>query len=135
MKLNKMNLKKTKKEYNKLFSIDLDFEQYKSKSGIIFTIYYEKLNLLEVGFFENNKLLGDKLKQKDSILLDKKGGKINDLNLLIGTLNELGIKSSGQLHYKYSNTLMRHLSTLGWPIGQSLHKARRIRKELTCALI
>jgi len=28
---------------------------------------------------------------------------------------------------------MRHLYTLGWPIGRSLYKQRKIKKELLCA--
>ena len=62
----------------------------------------------------------------------KKGNK-KDLYLLITTLKELGIKYSDNLYFKYSGTLMRHLTILGWPIGKSLHKQRKIKKELLCA--
>jgi len=27
---------------------------------------------------------------------------------------------------------MKHLSTLGWPVGRSLYKQRKIKKELVC---
>ena len=62
----------------------------------------------------------------------KKGNK-KDLFLLITTLKELGIEFSDNLYYKYSGYLMRHLSTLGWPVGRSLYKQRNIKKELVCA--
>ena len=62
----------------------------------------------------------------------KKGNK-KDLFLLITTLKELGIKYSDNLFFEYSRPLMRHLSTLGWPIGISLYKQRTIKKELLCA--
>jgi len=53
--------------------------------------------------------------------------------LLINTLKELGFKYSDNLYFKYTNYLMRHLYTLGWPIGRSLYKRRKIKKELLCA--
>ena len=62
----------------------------------------------------------------------KKGNK-KDLFLLIFTLKELGIKYSENLYLKYSGSLMRHLSTVGWPVGRSLYKQRKIKKELVCA--
>ena len=62
-----------------------------------------------------------------------KKGKKKDLCLLITTLNELGIKYSDNFYFKYSGSLMKHLSTLGWPVGRSLYKQRKIKKELLCA--
>ena len=75
----------------------------------------------------------NKLLQSDLILLDKKRGKEQDLNLLIKTLNELDINFSSKLNFRYSNILIRHLSTLGWPVGRSIYKQRRIKKELSFA--
>ena len=62
-----------------------------------------------------------------------KKGRKKDLFLLITTLKELGIKYSDNFYLKYSSSLMRHLSTLGWPIGRSLYKQRKIKKELLCS--
>ena len=59
-------------------------------------------------------------------------GNKKDLFLLITTLKELGVKCSDNFYFKYSNSLMRHLSTLGWPVGRSLYKQRKIKKELVC---
>ena len=103
------------------------------KDGIIYTLYSDEFNSLIVGFAENDKALEKKLSSQSLILLDMKKGKKKDLFLLITTLKELDIKYSDNFYFKYSNSLMRHLSTLGWPIGRSLYKQRKIKKEIVCA--
>ena len=130
---NKMRFKKINKEYHKFISssLNLDFVSKKSRFGIIYTLYSDKLNSIEVGFAENNKTIKNKLLQSDLILLDQKRGKEQDLNLLIKTLNELDINFSSKLKSRYSNILIRHLFTLGWPVGRSLYKQRNIKKELS----
>ena len=130
---NKMVLKKLNKEYRKFISSSLNLAPQKSKFGIVYTLYSDRFNSIEVGFAENDKILKNKLLQSDLILLDKKKGKKQDLNLLIKTLNELEINFSSKFHFRYSNILIRHLSTLGWPVGRSLYKHRRIKKELSFA--
>ena len=132
---NKMILKKTNKEYRKLNSSSLNLAPQKSKFGIVYTLYSDRFNSIEVGFAENDKILQNKILQNDSILLDKKRGKEEKLDLLIKTLNELDINISRKLNFKYSDTLIRHLSILGWPVGRSLYKERRIKKELSFAQI
>ena len=109
------------------------FNVDKSKDGIIYTLYSDAFNSLKVGFAENNKVLEKKLSSEAFILLDMKKGHKKDLLLLITTLKELGIKYSDNFYFKYSSSLMRHLSTLGWPVGRSLYKQRKIKKELLCA--
>ena len=135
MKQNNMDYKKINKEYRKLISssLNINFSPLKSKLGIIYTLYSDELNLIEIGFAVNNKIIQNKLLKKNFILLDKKKGKEEDLNLLIKTLNELGINFSSKLNIKYSNSLIRHLSTLNWPVGKSLYKRRKINKELSFA--
>ena len=128
-----MALKKINKEYHKFISLSLILAPQKSKFGIVYTLYSDRLNSIEVGFAENDNVLKKKVLQSDSILLDKKRGKEQDLNLLIKTLNELDINFSSKLNFRYSNILMRHLSTLGWPVGRSLYKQRKIKKELSFA--
>ena len=110
-----------------------DFFADKLKDGIIYTLYSDELNSLKVGFAENYRVLEKKLSSKALILLDMKKGKKKDLYLLITTLKELGIKYSDNFYFKYSGSLMKHLSTLGWPVGRSLYKQRKIKKELACA--
>ena len=130
-----MNYKKIKKGYQTLMSstFNADTSEEIFKDGIIYTLYSDAFNSLKVGFAENDKVLEKKLSSEALILLDMKKGKKKDLCLLITTLNELGIKYSDNFYFKYSGSLMKHLSTLGWPVGRSLYKQRKIKKELVCA--
>ena len=130
-----MNNKKIIKGYKTLISssFNVDSSADKFKDGIIYTLYSDEFNSLNIGFAENDQVLEEKLSSKAFILLDMKKGNKKELFLLITTLKELGIKYSGNLYFKYSSSLMRHLSTLGWPIGRSLYKQRKIKKELLCA--
>ena len=130
-----MNNRKIIKGYKKLksSSFNLDSSTDTFKDGIIYTLYSDEFNSLKVGFAENDKVLEKKLSSEALILLDMKKGKKKDLCLLITTLNELGIKYSDNFYFKYSDSLMKHLYTLGWPVGRSLYKQRKIKKELVCA--
>ena len=130
-----MNNKKIIKGYKTLISsrFNADTSVDKSKYGIIYTLYSDEFNSLKVGFAKNDKVLEKKLSSKELILLDLKKGNKKDLFLLITTLKELGIKYSDNFYFKYSGSLMKHLSTLGWPVGRSLYKQRKIKKELVCA--
>ena len=130
-----MNNRKIIKGYKSLISssFDVDTSKDKFKDGIIYTLYSDKSNSLKFGFAENNWDLERKLSSEGLILLDRKKGNKKELFLLITTLKELGIKYSDNLYFKYSGSLMRHLSTLGWPVGKSLYKQRKIKKELVCA--
>ncbi|MBO8239765.1 LEM domain-containing protein [Prochlorococcus marinus XMU1412] len=130
-----MNNRKIIKGYKTLittkFNVDTSLDKF--KDGIIYTLYSDEFNSLKVGFAENDKVLEKILSSKALILLEMKKGNKKDLGLLITTLKELDIKYSGNFYFKYSSSLMRHLSTLGWPIGRSLFKQRKIKKELLCA--
>jgi len=130
-----MNKRKIIKGYKTLISSSFDANTAKGqfKDGIIYTLYSDEFNTLKVGFAENDKVLEKKLSIKTLILLDMKKGNKKDLFLLITTLKELGIKYSDNLYFKYSGSLMRHLSTLGWPVGRSIYKQRKIKKELLSA--
>ena len=128
-----MGLKKTNNKFLTSKSLNLDYVSHNSKIGIIYTLYSYKLNSIEIGFAENNKIIENKLLQSGSVLLDKKSGNEHDLNLLIKTLKELDINFSNELYCKYSNKLIRHLSSLGWPVGLSIHKQRKIKKTLSFA--
>ena len=125
---NRKIIKKDKTLISSSFNVDTSIDKF--KNGIIYTLYSDEFNSLKVGFAENDKVLEKKLSNESFILLDMKKGNKKDLFLLIITLKELGIKYVDNLYFKYSSTLMRHLSTLGWPIGRSLYKQRRIKKEL-----
>ena len=130
-----MNNRKIIKGYKTLISSSFNVNNYteKFKDGIIYTLYSDEFNSLKVGFAENDKVLEKKLSSNGLVLLDMKKGNKKDLFLLITTLKELGIKYSDNLFFNYSSSLMRHLSTLGWPVGRSLYKQRKIKKEFVCA--
>ena len=129
-----MNNRKIIMGYKTLIStFNVETSKEKFKDGIIYTFYSDEFNSLKVGFAENDQVLEEKLSNEALVLLDMKKGNKKDLFLLITTLKELGIKYSDNLYFKYSGSLMRHLSTLGWPIGRSLYKQRKIKKELLCA--
>ena len=113
------------------FSVDTSVDKF--KDGIIYTLYSDEFNSVKVGFAENDKVLEKKLSSGSYILLDMKKGNKKDVFLLITTLKELGIKYSDNFYFKYSSSLMKHLTTLGWPVGRSLYKQRKIKKELLCA--
>jgi len=130
-----MNNRKITKGYKTLisssFNVITTIDDF--KEGIIYTLYSDEFNSLKVGFADNYEFLEKKLSSEALILLDMKKGNKKDLFLLITTLKELGFKYSDNLHFKYSISLMRHLSILGWPVGRSLFKQRKIKKELLCA--
>ena len=130
-----MNNRKIIKGYKTLissrFNVDTSIDKF--KDGIIYTLYSDKFDSLKVGFAENDEVLEKKLLSDSLILLEMKKGNKKDLSLLITTLEELGVKYSGNFYFKYSSSLMRHLSALGWPIGRSLFKQRKIKKELLLA--
>ena len=130
-----MNNRKIIKGYKTLksSSFNENSSSDKFKDGIIYTLYSDEFNSLKVGFAENDKVLEKKLSSEALILLDMKKGNKKDLCLLIITLKELGIKYSDNFYFKYSSSLMKHVSTLGWPVGRSLYKQRKIKKELVCA--
>ncbi len=130
-----MNNRKIIKGYKTLISsrFNEDTSIDKFKDGIIYTLYSDNLDLLKVGFAKNDKVLEKKLSIEPLILLEMKKGNKKELFLLITTLKELGIKYSDNFCFKYSSSLIRHLSTLGWPVGRSLYKQRKIKKELVCA--
>ena len=128
---NRKIIKGYKKSISSRFNVNTPTDKF--KDGIIFTLYSDKFNSLKVGFAENESVLENKLSTESLILLDRKKGANKDLFLLMNTLKELGIEYSENLYFKYSSSLMRHLSTLGWPIGRSLYKQRKIKKELVCA--
>ena len=128
-----MVFKKIEKKYRISISPFLNLAPHKSKFGIIYTLYSDRFNSIEVGFAKNNKTLQNKVLKSNLILLDEKRGKEQDLNLLIKTLNEMDIHFSSKLNFRYSDILMRHLSTLGWHVGRSLYKQRKIKKDFSFA--
>ena len=132
--LKKYLQKKYKVFINSSLSEKLIFKRNSLKDGFIYTLYSDNSNLIEVGFTQNNKILENKLMNKKFILLDKKKGSLNELRTLKRTLEELGLLILNNKYYKYSELLIRHLHTLGWPVGRSLYKQRVIKKKILYAV-
>jgi len=130
-----MNNRKIIKGHQRLISsaFNVDKSTDKFQNGIIYTLYSDEFNSIKVGFAENERILENKLSSEALIILEWEKGNKENLFLLVNTLKELGFKYSDNLYLKYSSSLMRHLYTLGWPIGRSLYKQRKIKKELLCA--
>ena len=126
-----MNNRKIIKGYKTLISsrFNVDNSINKFEDGIIYPLYSDAFYSLKVGFAEYDKVLEKKLSSEELILLDMKKGKKKDLCLLITTLYELGIRYSDNFYFKYSSSLIRHLSTLGWPVGRSLYKQSKNFEE------
>ena len=110
------------------------FKRNDLKVGFIYTLYSDNSNLIEVGFTQNNKIIENKLINEKFILLDKKKGSLKELITLKKTLEELGLLILNNKYYKYSELLIRHLHTLGWPVGRSLYKQRVIKKKILYAV-
>ncbi|WP_288262703.1 LEM domain-containing protein [uncultured Prochlorococcus sp.] len=128
---NRKIIKRDQTLISSAFNVDTSTEKF--KNGIIYTLYSEEFNSLNLGFAENIRVLENKLSSDTLILLELKKGNNKNLFLLVNTLKELGFKYSDNLYFKYSSSLIRHLCTLGWPVGRSLYKQRKIKKELLCA--
>ena len=126
--------KKYKIFYNSLLSEKFILKRNSLKDGFIYTLYSDNSNLIEVGFTKSNKILENKLMNKKFILLDKKKGSLKELRTLKRTLEELGLLILNNKYYIYSELLIRHLNTLGWPIGRSLYKQRVIKKKILYAV-
>jgi len=132
--LKKYLQKKYKVFINSSLSKKLISKRNSLKDGFIYTLYSDNSNLIEVGFTQNNKILENKLMNKKFILLDKKEGSLKELRTLKRTLDELGLLILNNKYYKYSELLIRHLHTLGWPVGRSLYKQRVIKKKILYAV-
>ena len=126
--------KKYKIFYNSSLSEKFILKRNSLKDGFIYTLYSDNSNLIEVGFTKSNKILENKLMNKKFILLDKKKGSLKELRTLKRTLEELGLLILNNKYYKYSELLIRHLHTLGWPVGRSLYKQRVIKKKILYAV-
>ncbi len=131
-----MRNKTTDKHFFSLSKLNFDFNLFLNHSnkcnGILYTLFSDKDNLIEIGFAKNSRILARKLLENKLVLLDKKEGHEFHYKLLKETLREIGLTTLNERYYKYSESIMKHLDRLSWPIGNSLYKRRRIRKELSC---
>ena len=142
MSLPKIELKSMLKKYfekkyeifnNFSISEKFLFKRSDLKDGFIYTLYSDNSNLIEVGYTQSQKILENKLMNEKFILLDKKKGSLNELRILKKTLRELGLLIENNNYYIYTELLIKHLYTLGWPIGRSIYKQRVIKKKIQYA--
>ena len=126
--INKLRKKELKFLNKKLIEYEIP-KNKTSRYGIVYTLYSDRLNLLEIGYAENKNILKNKLIKEKFILLDQKSGSLMELKILIKTLKQLGVSILNNKYFKYKNSYLRHLNTLGWPIGKSLYKQKLIRKK------
>ena len=110
------------------------FKRNGLKDGFIFTLYSINSNLIEVGFTQSNKIIENKIINEKFILLDKKKGSLKELRTLKKTLEELGLFILNNKYYTYTELLIRHMHTLGWPIGRSIYRQRHIKKKIQYAV-
>tara|TARA_B100000212_G_scaffold208603_1_gene157486 strand:- start:115 stop:516 length:402 start_codon:yes stop_codon:yes gene_type:complete len=127
--INKL-IKKEFKSLTKHFFEDEISKHKKIRHGILYTLYSDRQNLVEIGFAENKNILNKKLIKEKFILLDQKSGSLMELNILIETLKQLGVSLLNNKYFKYKDSYLRYLNTLGWPIGKSLYKQKLVRKKL-----
>tara|TARA_B100000212_G_scaffold32236_1_gene20980 strand:+ start:161 stop:562 length:402 start_codon:yes stop_codon:yes gene_type:complete len=132
MSLHKLKIKSMLKNFS--FSEKFIFNRNDLKDGFIYTLYSDNLNLIEVGFTQSSKTLQNKLMHEKLILLDKKKGSLMELRTLKRTLDELGLLILNNKYYQYTELLIRHLHTLGWPVGRSIYKRRIIKKKIHYAV-
>ena len=110
------------------------FKRNDLKDGFIYTLYSDNSNLIEVGFTQSNKIIENKIINEKFILLDKKKGSLKELRTLKKTLEELGLFILNNKYYTYTELLIRHMHTLGWPIGRSIYRQRHIKKKIQYAV-
>ena len=131
--LKKYLQKKYKIFNNSSLSEKFIFKRNDLKDGFIYTLYSDNSNLIEVGYTQSQKILENKLMNEKFILLDKKKGSLNELRILKKTLRELGLLIENNNYYIYTELLIKHLYTLGWPVGRSIYKQRVIKKKIQYA--
>ena len=131
--LKKYLQKKYKIFTNSPLSEKFIFKRNDLKDGFIYTLYSDNSNLIEVGYTQSKKILENKLMNEKFILLDKKKGSLNELRILKKTLRELGLLIENNNYYIYTDLLIKHLYTLGWPVGRSIYKQRVIKKKIQYA--
>ena len=95
--INKLIKKELKFLNKRLFEYD-NSKPKKSVNGIVYTLYSDRLNLVEIGFAENKNILNNKLIKEKFILLDQKSGSLMELNILIETLKQLGVSLLSLIH-------------------------------------
>tara|TARA_Y100001968_G_C19439158_1_gene761535 strand:+ start:578 stop:958 length:381 start_codon:yes stop_codon:yes gene_type:complete len=93
--------------------------------GIIFTSYNLNKKNIIIGFCQSKELFKELTFDYRYEIIATKSGTKNDLKRTKVTLKELGYDQLiNENEYSYSYTFLRHLNTLGWPVGS----VKRLKK-------
>ncbi len=96
--------------------------------GYLYTSYEKGNKVIRIGFIQYLNKLKMIYQDIDYEILGQRKGTLKEERLLKATLNEMGFYTKNREgEYHYSNSLMRHLKILGWPIGNLLKQQRRIK--------
>lgn len=115
---------------NSLFELGLFQQKSKlNESGIIYTICRMSDKKIFIGYRNELSEIKKTYFNNDDSLIETRPGTKNELNLLKSTLLELGHSQENNFGcYEYSQTLIRHLNILGWPIEKFFPKRNQIKK-------
>tara|TARA_Y100001968_G_C19243142_1_gene660491 strand:- start:473 stop:874 length:402 start_codon:yes stop_codon:yes gene_type:complete len=113
-------------------AVELLFSQQKvicNGSEIIYTIYRISDKKIFIGYGNEPTQIKIDYFNHEDILIETRSGTKNELNILKATLLELGHCQDNNFgFYEYSQSLIRHLKILGWPIFNFFPEKNQIRK-------
>tara|TARA_B100000029_G_scaffold124106_1_gene117584 strand:- start:312 stop:698 length:387 start_codon:yes stop_codon:yes gene_type:complete len=91
------------------------------KSGCVYTLYKKNTRELRIGFLRRSNELESLTKNSDWIIVGSRYGSSREERLIRETLEELGCFTKyPSNNYDCSTRLIKHLTTLGWPIDKFL---------------
>ena len=87
--------------------------------GRIYTAFRAIDQTLTLGYCDNIDGIGEKLRDRNFVVLDNRRGTRREQRLMLLTLKEIGISSSySENCFSASPNTLRYLKHLGWPIGR-----------------
>ena len=94
--------------------------------GMVFTLLREIDNTLVLGYSDQLQTCLSDYNQRGFRMVEARRGTKRELRLLLVTLEEIGLQTSyGSNYFDADNLAIRHLSHLGWPIGDLQGSRRR----------
>ena len=104
--------------------------KHEFSDGVIYTCYRKYDKKILIGYINSMRVLKELEMENGYSIIDKRWGSSNEPLILKKVLKEMGFNyQSIDGSYNYSESLLKHLSTLGWPIG-NLYKLNKIKKSL-----
>ena len=100
------------------------------KAGFIYTCYRKYDRKIFIGYIKSLEILQELEIKNSYSIIDKRLGSYRESLILKKSRREIGpYKQSIDGSYNYSESLVKHLNTLGWPVG-NLYKLNKINKYL-----